>query len=74
MEKLMAVLMFIVVLCLSGIFISMNSRIAELEYEITQNEIRHCSEIEELRKNQRVTAQDVVFLENMLNEISEGGK
>ena len=74
MEKLMAVLMFIVVLCLSGIFISMNSRIADLEYEILQNEIRHCSEIEELRKNQRVIAQDVVFLENMLNEISEGGK
>ena len=66
-----AAFMFLIIICLLGCFIAINSRINELEYELSQKEIIHNKEMEEVKKNQRITAQDVDFLEKL---VVEGGK
>ena len=70
-EKVIAVVVFMIVLCMAGLFASMDSRINDLEYEIAQKEIIHNEEMEEVKKVQRITAQDVDFLEKL---VIEGGK
>ena len=70
-EKVIAVVVFMIVLCMAGLFASMDSRINDLEYEIAQKEIIHNEEMEEVKKVQRITAQDVDFLEKL---VVEGGK
>ena len=70
-EKVIAVVVFMIVLCMAGLFASMDSRINDLEYEIAQKEIIHNEEMEEVKKVQRITAQDVDFLERL---VVEGGK
>ena len=57
-----------IVLCMAGLFASMDSRINDLEYEIAQKEIIHSEEIEEVKKVQRITAQDVDYLEKLVIE------
>lgn len=66
-----AAFMFLIIICLIGCFIAIDSRINELEYELSQKEIIHNKEMEEVKKNQRITAQDVDFLEKL---VVEGGK
>lgn len=67
-EKVIAVVLFMIVLCMAGLFASMDSRINDLEYEIAQKEIIHSEEIEEVKKVQRITAQDVDYLEKLVIE------
>ncbi|MBO7732349.1 MAG: hypothetical protein J6S67_07345, partial [Methanobrevibacter sp.] len=69
--SIIAAFMFLIIICLIGCFIAINSRINELEYEIAQKEIIQNEEIEQVKKNQRITAQDVDFLEKL---VVEGGK
>lgn len=69
--SIIAAFMFLIIICLIGCFIAINSRINDLEYEIAQKEIIQNEEIEQVKKNQRITAQDVDFLEKL---VVEGGK
>ena len=69
--SIIAAFMFLIIICLIGCFIAINSRINDLEYEIAQKEIIQNEEIEQVKKNQRITAQDVDFLEKLVIEGSE---
>ena len=70
-QKIIAFILFMIVICMAGLFVAMDSRINDLEYEIAQKEIIQNEEIEQVKKNQRITAQDVDFLEKI---VVEGGK
>lgn len=68
LEKVASILVLLMIMALIGMYISADSRMRSLEYELNQQKIMHEMELEEMRKKQRITAQDVDFLEKMIKE------
>jgi len=62
------VLIFLVILASAGMCIAIDSKISELESEMAVRFYEQKVELEEVKKNQRITAQDVDFLEKMIKE------
>ena len=60
------VLILLIVSLLGGMFVTMNEKIRVLESELNYQKVVHEMEIEEVKKSQRITAQDVDFLEKMI--------
>ena len=55
-------------MALIGMNVSLDYKMMELEYELEQTKLIHNKELEEMKKKQRITAQDVDFLEKMIKE------
>ena len=68
LEKVASILGLLMIMALIGMYISADSRMRSLEYELNQQRIIYEKELEEMRKKQRITAQDVDFLEKMIKE------
>lgn len=68
MKNLFCILILLVVISFVGAFVMVDTKIKLLEEEIQQKEIMHKHELEEIKKKQRITAQDVDFLEKIIKE------
>ena len=68
LEKVASILGLLMIMALIGMYISADSRMRSLEYELNQQRIIYEKELEEMRKKQRITAQDVDFSEKMIKE------
>ena len=68
MKNLFCILVLLVVMSYVGVFVMVDTKIKSLEEEIQQKEIMHKYELEEIKKKQRITAQDVDFLEKIIKE------
>ena len=66
-EKILIILTFLLITFYIGTFVFMKNKMDAIENRFAIER----AEIEEMKKNQRVTAQDVMFLEDMLTEISK---
>lgn len=62
------VLILLVAALLGGMFVTMNEKIRMLESELNYQKVVHEIELEEVKKNQRITAQDVDILEKIVKE------
>ena len=71
MKRVVAVLVFMFFMAIVGMIVTIDSRIKVIEYEMKQQEIINSKKVEEMQKSQRLTEQDVIFLEDMIKEISE---
>ena len=65
------ILMLLIFVVSVGMYIAVDSKVKVLEYELEQQQIIHDKELEEIKKSQRITAQDVDFLEKLVIEGSE---
>ena len=62
------VLILLIVALMGGMFVMTNEKIRVLENELNCQKVVHEIELEEVKKKQRITAQDVDFLEKMIKE------
>ena len=69
-EKILVVLTFIMIVFVLGVSYIEEVKLKEIkqQYEVLK------TDYDELSKQQRITSQDVKFFEDMLKEISAGGK
>ena len=68
MKNLFCILILLVVMSFIGAFVMVDAKIKLLEEEMQQKEMIHKYELEEIKKKQRITAQDVDFLEKIIKE------
>lgn len=68
MKNLFCILILLVVMSFIGAFVMVDAKIKLLEEEMQQKEMMHKYELEEIKKKQRITAQDVDFLEKIIKE------
>jgi uncharacterized membrane protein YqgA involved in biofilm formation len=66
------VLILLLAVGVVGVCVNLETRIKDLEYEIKQQEIMRITDMEEMKRKQRLTSQDVQFLEDLVLE--RGGK
>lgn len=67
-KVIILVLILLVVALMGGMFVMMNEKINVLENELNYQKTVYDLELEEMKKKQRITAQDVDFLEKMIKE------
>lgn len=69
-QKIIICLMLVLLVLLAsvGMCIAIDNRVSELEYEMVARFNMQNSELEEMKKKQRITAQDVMILEKRMEE------
>ena len=69
-QKIIICLMLVLLVLLAsvGMCIAIDSRVSELEHEMVARFNIQNSELEEMKKKQRITAQDVQILEKKMEE------
>ena len=69
-ERILIVLTFLMIIFFIGAFVCVKTKLDQVENRLALER----AEIEEMKKNQRLTSQDVMFLEDMLQEVAGGKK
>lgn len=64
----MLFLVLFILMAFGGMFIAIDTKIKSIEQEFESRLLIQKAELEEMKKAQRITAQDVDFLEKMIKE------